>query len=323
MSPMFRYHDLRLLNPSLDSPLMDVMLELEHLRKSRISGTTPGIIFFQLKKIFHLLESLGSARIEGNRTTISEYLELVTTNDRSPQFNEQLTEIQNLEKALQYIDLNFHAGDPVSETFIRELQCITVEGLTREGDKGAGEYRKHPVYITGSNHLPPDQALVPSLMHDLVEFINKGDPSKYDLMKVALAHHRFGWIHPFGNGNGRTVRLLTYAMLIKYGFNVGDYGRILNPTAVFCCDREQYYSMLSKADTGENEKLEEWCTYVLRGILNERQKLDMLTNYSEVREKILLPSLLNAKNKGAISEDEYGILKLAAIEGTETVNNFV
>jgi Fic family protein len=36
---------------------------------------------------------------------------------------------------------------------------------------------------------------------------------KYDLMKVALARHRFAWLHPFSNGNGRVVRLLTYAML--------------------------------------------------------------------------------------------------------------
>ena len=47
-------------------------------------------------------------------------------------------------------------------------------------------------------------------MEELVAFINRRDPPKYDLMKVAIAHHRFGWIHPFSNGNGRVVRLLTY-----------------------------------------------------------------------------------------------------------------
>lgn len=57
--------------------------------------------------------------------------------------------------------------------------------------------------------------LVPELMHELVEFINRDDKSQYDLIKVALVHHRFGWIHPFGNGNGRTVRLLILCIVIK------------------------------------------------------------------------------------------------------------
>lgn len=87
--------------------------------------------------------------------------------------------------------------------------------------------------IAQSTHLPPEFIHVPAYMQELVGFMNRADAPKYDLMKVALAHHRFGWIHPFGNGNGRTVRLLTYSLLIKYGFNVKTSGRVLNPTAVF------------------------------------------------------------------------------------------
>jgi len=69
-------------------------------------------------------------------------------------------------------------------------------------------------------HLPPEFIQVPEYMQALAAFINENQPPKHDLIKVALAHHRFGWIHPCGNGNGRVVRLLTYALLIKYGFNV-------------------------------------------------------------------------------------------------------
>lgn len=127
--------------------------------------------------------------------------------------------------------------------------------------------------------------LVPELMHELVEFINRDDKSQYDLIKVALVHHRFGWIHPFGNGNGRTVRLLTYALLLKYGFNVGDYGRLINPTAIFCCDRDKYYEMLTKADSGTEKGIYEWCLYVLKGLLHERKKLDILLRYDSVKEK--------------------------------------
>lgn len=86
-------------------------------------------------------------------------------------------------------------------------------------------------------------------MDELFEFINTKQGAKYDLLKVALAHHRFAWIHPFDNGNGRTVRMLTYAMLIQYGFNVHMGQRLINPTAVFCNDRDAYYNVLMQADS--------------------------------------------------------------------------
>ena len=40
-------------------------------------------------------------------------------------------------------------------------------------------------------------------MAELFDFINTPNSPKYDLLKAAIAHHRFVWIHPFGNGNGR------------------------------------------------------------------------------------------------------------------------
>ena len=105
--------------------------------------------------------------------------------------------------------------------------------LVREGDATPGAYRVGQVQIAQSEHLPPDGLQVGSYMQELVSFINRADAPKYDLIKVALAHHRFGWIHPFGNGNGRVVRLLTYALMIKYGFNVKAGGRVLTPRRCF------------------------------------------------------------------------------------------
>ncbi|KND59971.1 hypothetical protein BVER_04603 [Candidatus Burkholderia verschuerenii] len=42
----FSHHPLRLLNPAFDSPLVDVLTELEHLRRLEMSGTTPSAIFY-------------------------------------------------------------------------------------------------------------------------------------------------------------------------------------------------------------------------------------------------------------------------------------
>lgn len=71
--PAFNHHDLTLLNPAFDSPLVDVLTELEYLRRLQLGGTTPAPLFLQLKSIFHMLESLGSARIERNHTTLADY----------------------------------------------------------------------------------------------------------------------------------------------------------------------------------------------------------------------------------------------------------
>lgn len=73
--PQFSHYDLQLLNPSFDSPLVDVLAELEFLRRLRLEGDTPPQVFFQLKALFHMLESLGAARIEGNHTTLADYID--------------------------------------------------------------------------------------------------------------------------------------------------------------------------------------------------------------------------------------------------------
>jgi len=44
--PAFNHHDLVLLNPAFDSPLVDVLTELEHLRRLQLRGTTPSSVFF-------------------------------------------------------------------------------------------------------------------------------------------------------------------------------------------------------------------------------------------------------------------------------------
>lgn len=312
--PSFNHHNLTLLNPSFDSPLVDVLTELEHLRRLHLKSTTPPQVFFQLKHIFHMLESLGSARIEGNHTTLADYVESKLEGSRQAP-SDQLREMENIEAAMTYIEESIQPGDGLTEHFIRELHSITVKELEREGDATPGTYRKTRVNIAQSEHLPPEFVQVPDYMQELVAFINENHPPKYDLIKIALAHHRFGWIHPFRNGNGRVVRLLTYALMIKYGFNVKAGGRVLNPTAVFCNDRDKYYAMLARADAGTQEGLEAWCIYVLQGILDELRKVDRLTDFDYLRSMILAPALSYARERELITAMEENILQITAKKG--------
>lgn len=304
----FVHHDLRLLNPRFDSPLLDVLTDLEHLRRLQLQGTTPWPVFLQLKQVFHLLESLASARIEGNHTTLADYVEAKVA-DSSPH-GEQLREIDNIERAMQQVEEAVQPGEPLSEHLLRGLHATTVAGLDREGDRSPGAYRSGPVRIAQAPHLPPDAMQVPGYMAELVAFINRPDPPKYDLMKVALAHHRFAWVHPFGNGNGngRVVRLFTYALLIKYGLKVSSAGRLLNPAAVFCADRSRYYTLLGEADAGTDPALESWCTYVLAGVRDELNKVSRLADYAHLQSKVLLPAVAHARQRQLITAQEEAVL---------------
>ncbi|MBK8814081.1 MAG: Fic family protein [Methylococcaceae bacterium] len=301
-------YELRIIKPSFSSYLTDSIINLEHLRKRRLEGTTHPGIFFQLKNVFHLLESIGSARIEGNNTTIAEYIE--TKIDPSIRDDEDIQEIANMEKAMTFIEEILDDDVAIDRAFVFELHKLTVNNLSREGDQTPGQFRKGNVQISGSNHIPPDALHVNDYMDELFCFINKREEPKYDLLKTALAHHRFCWIHPFNNGNGRSVRLLTYAMLIKQGFKVNT-GRILNPTAVFCSDRDKYYEMLSEGDKGTDEGLLNWCTYVLNGLNIEISKVDKLCDHDYLANKILLPALVVCRAREYITKLEFELLKIA------------
>lgn len=304
---------LRIVDPVFESTLIDLIIDLEHLRKKRLGGTTHPQVFFQLKQIFHMFESIGSARIEGNNTTVDEYIE--TKIDQNEQVSESIKEIQNMEKALSFID-SYGNSLSINRDFVCELHRIAMGGLIPppygEGDITPGVYRTGQVSIKGSSLIPPNADDIQWYMDELFDFVNEIAKPKYDLLKVAIAHHRFVWIHPFSNGNGRTVRLFTYALLVKAGFNI-DQGRILNPTAVFCSSRKNYYHRLSLADTGTDEGIIAWCEYALSGLKSEIEKIDRLLDYQFLSNNLLIPSIKISLEKKFITEIESKIL-LRAVE---------
>lgn len=100
-------------------------------------------------------------------------------------------------------------------------------------------------------------------------------------------------------------------MLVKLGFNVAD-GRLLNPTAVFCNDRNQYYNHLSQADRGTKEGIESWCLYVLKGLKDEIEKIDRLLDYDYLKTNILLPSINFSLERKLVTDTEAKVLKRAA-----------
>jgi Fic family protein len=307
----FKDIPLKLYDPKWGSKLANTIIELEKLRVKKLEGPVPFYVFLQIKDIFQILESLGSARIEGNHTTLAEFVEKIIENPSRVTKIEKDREIFNIERAIDFIEKNVEATTKIDRALVSEIHKILVEGLTPspngEGSRFPGKLRPVNVLIGESKHIPPDAVKVQEYFNELIDFINQPLDAQYHLLVIALSHHRMAWIHPFDNGNGRLVRMFTYALLIKQGFKVKS-GRILNPAAIFCMDRNKYYDMLALADSGEEEKTLEWCTYVLGGLRVEIEKIDKLLDLSCITNTILLPMLSFALEKEHITKREYEIL---------------
>ena len=121
---------VRLFEPNWGSPLASAIIELEKLRVKALGGPVPPYIFFQLKDIFHILESLGSARIEGNQTTLSEIVENVIESHSNEKLDESLQEIKNIEQAIEFIESQVNKNTIFDRALISEIHKILVEGLS-------------------------------------------------------------------------------------------------------------------------------------------------------------------------------------------------
>jgi len=75
-----------------------------------------------------------------------------------------------------------------------------------------GEVRKYDVEVGA--HVPVSAGALPRFLARFEEVYSKLGPSEI-VLAAAAAHHRLAWIHPFLDGNGRVMRLMSYATLLE------------------------------------------------------------------------------------------------------------
>ena len=266
--------------PILGSNLANLVVELETLRNNNLTTEVNIFVFNQIKTLLNRLEILGSARIEGNNTTVMEYIEkrqeMDSENDKDgssdkhisiskhTSISESIREILNIEDAVKYCEEYIKTGRKINRMLISDIHKLVVKDLKREGSQTPGEYRKINLSINKSNVVLSDYTQVELDMEELFNFVEEEKNISNKMMKNAVAHHRYVVIHPFDNGNGRTARIFTYACLLRDGYSLVE--KVINPTAVFCSNRNTYYDMLAIADRNTEDGLEIWCDYVLSGV---------------------------------------------------------
>jgi len=204
----------------------------------------PKIAVQKIKEALSVEWTYNSNSIEGNTMTLQETY--VVLNDGMTVKGKSLKEhfeINNHHKALNFLYQIVDKKQHLTSRAILDLHSFVLNNIE---DLYAGRLRNSGVRIQGANFVPPNARKVSQLLDELVEFINS-NPLKLNSIELAtIFHHKFVWIHPFFDGNGRTVRLAMNLILLNEGFP---------PAIILRNDRKKYYTALNLANKGNYSKL--------------------------------------------------------------------
>ncbi|MCC6280638.1 MAG: Fic family protein [Saprospiraceae bacterium] len=203
----------------------------------------PEPILRNLRDSLSLEWTYHSNSIEGNTLSLIE-TKLVVEDGMTIQGKSlrEHFEALNHQEAVEWIEGLVSTNEPLRKVDVRTLQSIVLQKIEKSF---AGVYRTGSVRISGANFVPPDALLIEEFMDELISWFNVAGELP-PLVKAAIFHHRFVWIHPFFDGNGRTVRLLMNLFLMRQGYP---------PAIILQQDRRKYYEALNRANKGNYGKL--------------------------------------------------------------------
>lgn len=114
-----------------------------------------------------------------------------------------------------------------------------------------GEWRSGPEHdVEVGRHVSPPSARVAAFMLRFEERYRLADQGPAARMVcMAAAHHRFNYIHPFVDGNGRVSRLMSHAMGLWAGIGAHGLWSVSRGLARGLASREEYLQMLELADS--------------------------------------------------------------------------
>lgn len=133
-------------------------------------------------------------------------------------------------------------------------------------------------------YTPPEgEDLLRKLLSNLDAFINDASsmPSEIrdidPLIKMAIMHYQFEAIHPFGDGNGRTGRILNILYLVDKGLLTAP---ILFLSRYIIQNKAGYYKGLQNVT--ENQNWEDWILYMLKAV--ETTSYETVSRIEEIHE---------------------------------------
>jgi len=275
---------------------------------------------FQSKFSFELLketlieEGFYSSTIEGAHSTVKR-AKTLASGKSEPKNRSEFMVLNNF-RALTSLEKR---DERLSHQIIKDIHKITVEN-TLEDDYRIGSYRTEANDIINSSRkviFKPisDIGKMESMIEKLLAFLQEDEFAKpmESLYKAIAFHFLFAFIHPFDDGNGRTVRILFTYLLKIYGYDMFYYislSEIINKKKA-----KEYYQAFINVERSDNNSNNEFdMTYffyymsdvMLQGLkllkhrINTHLREDIIANKEEVdltpRQKKIIKILSNKEN---------------------------
>jgi len=195
--------------------------------------------------------------IEGNPLTLRQTA-LILDDGIAPQGARagDVIEVYNGKDAWEFV--KSHKGS-MNSAFLRKVQYQVTKNTAC---RLQGKFRDSEVRISGSEWTPPLAKEVPSQVEALLGGFGKARRSTHPVELAAELHNRIVQIHPFTDGNGRTARLLMNKVLMLGG---------LLPVIIDARNKEGYYSVIERADRGEQKPFAEFLARQLIGQYTKKE----------------------------------------------------
>lgn len=303
--------DLQELGPIAWMALGECTSKATHLRKAPLAPE----VAKQLQMLYLAKGVLATTAIEGNTLTEEEVLRRLNGETVTPKSRRYLQqEVDNIAKSCNEILDLFTQGKGINldRQRICTLNAQVLNALELEEGVVPGAVRKIRVGVGRYLAAPPEhcEELLDRLSTWLASdaFSPPQDhhyPMAVAILKAIIAHLYLAWIHPFGDGNGRTARLVEFQILIEAGMPAPAAHLLSNH---YNRTRSEYYRLLdlsSKDPTGPIK----FVTYALQGLrdgLQEQVEIVWQNHYDIVWKNHVFQSLSDAP--GAVEKRRRTLL---------------
>jgi Fic family protein len=272
----------------------------------------PNTVLTSLERNARVLSTFSSTSIEGNPLPLTDVKKILKT--RPDSIKDTQREVLNYNEALEELNEKLEEGDiEFSHELVLDVHKMVVKDLIPKTQ--TGRYREQPVFVndprTGKTvYWPPDDSDVKMLMEELISFVNQVDSKTDSIIKAGIFHKQFVIIHPFIDGNGRTVRLFTKVLLAQLGLNTfnlfsfenyynSDISEYFRKVGVF----NNYYDIVNDID------FTKWLEYFTNGIIDELERVSELlpkaTSLEDRLEDHHYKIIDLIKDKGLIKDSDY------------------